>query len=489
MFVAVDRRLIFRLLVAAAAGCASICDASAQLLNQNMLFTSIQPCRVVDTRVAGGRFSAGEGRIYQVAGRASFSVYGGNPAGCPIPGELGVDIAEVQALFLNLVAVAPDAPGHLEAWPTDQNPPGTSVLNFIPGETIANGVIVPVGQGNGFVGDISVLAAASGTHLVVDVLGFFTMGGRNFNTFLGIFAGNPTQSLVTNQAGSENTAVGYEALASLAPMLSLPTANSAFGVASLGALQTGNANTAVGESALAGLSSGGANTAIGERALLLLASGSQNISVGAGAGEFYAGGESNNIVIGNGGTAGESNVIRIGSTQTAVFITGIVGASSSGGVPVLVNGSGQLGTMTSSLRFKENIADMGDTTDRLMELRPVRFNYKEGFDDGSHLVQYGLVAEEVAKIYPDLVQYDEDGKPLAVKYHFVNAMLLNEVQKQHREIAAQLALIASQKDQIQALEAAGAEQLRQAAEIQNRLERLEQEVHQLRLNPAAADRP
>src|SRR5262249_7041625 len=104
------------------------------------------------------------------------------------------------------------------------------------------------------------------------------------------------------------------------------------------------------------------------------------------------------------------------------------------------------GVGVSSARFKEDIHDMADSTSALMKLRPVRFHYKKNFDP-SGLEQYGLIAEEVAKVYPDLVLYDEKGEPLTVRYQFVNAMLLNEVQKEHREIA-------ELKSQLAALEGA-----------------------------------
>jgi trimeric autotransporter adhesin len=106
---------------------------------------------------------------------------------------------------------------------------------------------------------------------------------------------------------------------------------------------------------------------------------------------------------------------------------------------VFVNGNAQLGNSTSSRRFKDDIEDMGDASADLMELRPVIFHYKPAYDDRSHLLQYGLIAEEVAKVYPDLVQLDDQGRPQAVRYDLVNAMLLNEVQKQHRTIATQAA--------------------------------------------------
>src|SRR6202521_3297385 len=124
----------------------------------------------------------------------------------------------------------------------------------------------------------------------------------------------------------------------------------------------------------------------------------------------------------------------------ATFVAGISGKTSASGVAVLVNSSGQLGTSTSSRRFKDDIADMAGESDLLMKLRPVSFYYKPELDP-THTRQYGLVAEEVAQVSPQLVVFDEDGVPQTVRYHFVNAMLLNEVQKQRSTIARQQAEI------------------------------------------------
>lgn len=155
------------------------------------------------------------------------------------------------------------------------------------------------------------------------------------------------------------------------------------------------------------------------------------------------------------GVAGESYVTRIGNqgTQTSTYIAGIYGATASGGTAVYVNSAGQLGTATSSRRFKEDIQDMADATDGLMKLRPATFHYKKEYDDGSHLLQYGLVAEEVAEVYPGLVNYGRDGKVNTVYYQFVNAMLLNEVQKQHRKMEAQETEITALKSRLAAIEA------------------------------------
>jgi hypothetical protein len=161
--------------------------------------------------------------------------------------------------------------------------------------------------------------------------------------------------------------------------------------------------------------------------------------------------------------AKESAIIRIGTkgTHRATYIAGIDGVTSSKGVAVYINANGQLGTLTSSQRFKKDIHDMGRVTDKLMRLRPVLFRYKEAAEDGTHPVQYGLIAEEVAKVYPELVQYDKEGKPYTIYYHLLTPMLLNELQKEHRQNvamrAAQKAAQAETASLKAALHAQGAE--------------------------------
>ena len=182
-------------------------------------------------------------------------------------------------------------------------------------------------------------------------------------------------------------------------------------------------------------------------------SGDNNTAIGLGAGGMLTTGN-DNIYVSNVGEVEESNTIRIGSgeIQTDTFIAGISGATSAGGVPVLVNGEGQLGTMTSSRRFKQDVRDMGEASSALARLRPVTFRYKSEYDDGTGLRQYGLVAEEVAEVYPELVQYSKTEEPLAVRYHLVNAMLLNEVQKQQRTIEQQQEAIADLTTRLARLE-------------------------------------
>jgi len=205
------------------------------------------------------------------------------------------------------------------------------------------------------------------------------------------------------------------------------------------------------------------NTAVGVGALGANTTGAANIAIGASAGVNVTSGNSN-IHIGSLGVSGDSAVIRIGiqGTQTGgTFIAGISGATSASGVAVLVNSSGQLGTTTSSRRFKDDIADLGGESDLLMKLRPVAFYYKPEYDD-TRTRQYGLVAEEVAQVAPQLVVFDKDGAPQTVRYHFVNAMLLNEVQKQRQLVEQQEKTNEEQKKTI----------ARQQAEIEDLAARL-----------------
>ena len=159
----------------------------------------------------------------------------------------------------------------------------------------------------------------------------------------------------------------------------------------------------------------GSNTGVGENALTDLTTGTNNTALGTAAGKFLTTGD-HNIDIGNAGVAAESSTIRIGTagTHTRTFIAGIHGATVSGGISVLIKSDGQLGTVSSSKRFKKEIHDMADAMRDLMKLRPVLFIYK---NDSSNTPQYGLIAEEVAEVYPELVVHSADGQIETVRYH------------------------------------------------------------------------
>ena len=268
------------------------------------------------------------------------------------------------------------------------------------------------------------------------------------NTATGAFA------LFNNTTASNNTANGYEAL--------LPNttggANTAAGAFALQFNTSGFNNTANGLEALRSNTTGFDNTANGVNALFNNTTGGSNVALGNNAGMNLTTG-SNNIDIGNVGMAGESKHIRIGTsgTQTKTFVAGISGVTVPGGVGVIVGTNGQLGTVVSSERFKDSIKPMDKASEAILALKPVTFRYKKELDpDG--IPQFGLVAEEVEKVNPDLVARDERRRPYTVRYEAVNAMLLNEFLKEHRKveeqdhkIQKQEATIAKQQKQIEAL--------------------------------------
>jgi hypothetical protein len=200
-------------------------------------------------------------------------------------------------------------------------------------------------------------------------------------------------------------------------------------------------NTAIGARALANDTTGNFNTAIGDAALISNTTGGSNTALGAAAGI---------------GVNTASNVICIGAvganTDNSCFIANIFGATSSGGAAVFINSSGQLGTTTSSSRFKDEIKPMEQASEALLALKPVTFRYKKEIDP-ARTSQFGLVGEEVEKVNPQLVVRDKEGKPYSVRYDQVNAMLLNEFLKEHRKVEDLEANTVRQQKQIEALTA------------------------------------
>ena len=254
-------------------------------------------------------------------------------------------------------------------------------------------------------------------------------------------------TLQANTTGNDNTAAGNDALLSNTN----GTFNSAFGSGALYSNSSGNDNVAIGDSSLNNNMTGNDNVGVGPSALYSDTSGNNNIAVGYEAGfNITTGGY--NIDIGNNGVSDDTNVIRIGTSQASTYIGGIYGVTSGSGLAVYINSNGQLGTTTSSRRFKEDIQDIGDESDELMQLRPVSFFYKREYDsDPQRVRQYGLIAEEVDQIDPNLVVHETNGAPFTVRYNLVNALLLNEVQKQHKTILAQATDIQLLKEQNDAL--------------------------------------
>jgi trimeric autotransporter adhesin len=259
-----------------------------------------------------------------------------------------------------------------------------------------------------------------------------------FNTALG------NGALFSNTMGFENVATGAGAL------LKNTTGfhNTATGIAALFNTTIGNHDTANGDFALVSNTEGNFNTADGAHALVTNTIGNLNIALGFSAGESLTTG-SNNIDIANGGVAAESNTIRIGnqvafsdlegvmhSAHAKTFIAGIFGTMITGS-QVGVTSDGQLGVLaTSSQRFKDDINPMDRASEAILALKPVTFRYKKELDP-NRVPQFGLVAEEVEKVNPDLVTRDAKGKLYTVRYEAVNAMLLNEFLKEHRTVQGQ----------------------------------------------------
>jgi hypothetical protein len=271
-------------------------------------------------------------------------------------------------------------------------------------------------------------------------------------------------ALYNNTSGTGNSAFGIYALFSNVD----GEANTAAGYKSLYSNQYGAQNTALGIDALYQLIDGSSNTAIG-RSALQNATGTGNIALGANAGNAVAGGDWN-IEIGSAGYSGDKETIRLGTpgTQTATFIAGINNSKVTGAA-VYVTSTGQLGVLASSERYKTSIEPMGATTEKLARLRPVTFHLKT---DPEGAVQYGLIAEEVEHVYPELVIRGADGRIEGVRYDELAPMLLNELQQQRRATAAMAAQIASQNATIAQLShdhAQVAAQARALREMQRQL--------------------
>jgi len=331
------------------------------------------------------------------------------------------------AILQQARGVSPDPDG---AYPNGNTAEGSGALF-----SLTNGAL------NTALGLQTLYADTSGTYnTAVGTRARFHNGAAIANTATGVYA------LFYNVTGNYNTASGYEALTNN----SSGTRNAAtgafalfhhrsgnyenaFGAYALFNDTTGTTNNAFGESALELNTTGRDNTAMGDDALHDNTTGGANIALGTQAGRFLTTGNWN-IDIGNTGVAGESSTVRIGGPyQTRVFIAGIRGVrtGNANAVPVLIDSAGQLGTASSSRRFKKDIRPMDKSSEAILALHPVTFEYKS---DYSGTRQFGLIAEDVAEVDPNLVVRDEQGEIYTVRYEAVNAMLLNEFLKEHQKV-------------------------------------------------------
>jgi hypothetical protein len=279
----------------------------------------------------------------------------------------------------------------------------------------------------------------------------------NPNTANGAFA------LFSNTEGTFNTATGDRVLFSN----TAGNNNVGNGATALSNNTVGSDNTADGAFALVNNVTGNFNTADGTNALVHNTTGNNNIAVGFSAGDNLTTGD-NNIDIGAEGVADESNTIRIGTNQRGTFIAGIRGATTANanGISVLIDSAGQLGTLSSSRRFKKDIKPMDKSSEAILALKPVTFHYK---NDKTGAPQFGLIAEEAAEVNPDLVVRDDHREIYTVRYEAVNAMLLNEFLKQHRKAQEQEASLEQLKSTVAKQEAIIVQQQKEMGALMDEL--------------------
>jgi Chaperone of endosialidase len=307
-----------------------------------------------------------------------------------------------------------------------------------------------------------------------------TVGANNTATAVGALQNNTTgdrntangyNALFSNTTGLFNTATGANALDNN----TIGGNNTATGFNAISANTTGNFNAAFGSASLGQSTTGSGNTAVGYAALYYFISGRQNTALG-----YFAG---SNVTTAN-------DVICIGSTganvNSSTWIGNIYGVSPQSGptAPVIVSAGGQLGTVASSERFKKDVAPMDKTSEAILSLRPVTFHYKT---DTEGAPQFGLIAEEVAKVNPELVLPDKEGKPYTVRYDAVNAMLLNEFLKEHRKNAEQGATITALRANDAKQEATIAQQQKQIEAISMALQKVSAQFEVSRYAPQVAE--
>ncbi len=463
-------------LAAAAAG--RDAPATPTLVTPPMPFVGITPCRIVDTRDSS-----------MPAGYGPPSLAAGVPRSFTLAGRCGIP-AGAAAVSLNVTVVGPQGTGYVLLYPQGGSQPGVSTLNYGANQTVANAAVVPLGVGGG----ITVAAALVATDLVIDTNGYFGASALDAsNVFLGEGAGN------TSTAGTELTGVGLNALSSN----SSAAGNTAAGEHALLSATSGPWNTAVGVESLAFLQDGDDNVAFGVDALAVNVSGTFDVAVGVGAlvsspggnnvaiGKFALSGisgfENNNAAFGNSagsslssdggnlyvaspGVSDDSLTIRVGSVlQTRAYIAGIRGAVLGGALLVEIDPAGQLGIVSSSARYKQDVRTMGAASDALSRLRPVSFHYK----DQPERFSYGLIAEEVERVLPELVVCDAAGEAASVQYQEIPAMLVNELEKQRWRLGAERERLDERREAIERQERALDRRETQIRELEARIVGLE----------------
>jgi hypothetical protein len=346
-----------------------------------------------------------------------------------------------------------------------------------PGANTAEGqsalLSLTTGTYNTAVGILSLKSDTTGSYNTAVGAGTLVLNTGDQNTAIGFGAllsnttgfkntANGAFALFSNTIGIQNTASGYSALFSN----TTGGSNTANGIVALVSNTTGGLNTATGLAALASNTTGSDNTANGEGSLQNNTAGASNTALGNFAGSNVT--TANNVICIGANVAGNN-------VDNSCYIGNIFGATSSNGIGVLVNSNGRLGTTTSSRRFKEGIKPMNQASEALFSLKPVTFRYKKEIDPAG-TSQFGLVAEDVEKVSPDLVVRDKERKPYSVRYDLVNAMLLNEFLKEHKIVEELKSTVQKQEaviaEQQQSLESKLAEQEKRVEALTSGLQRV-----------------
>jgi hypothetical protein len=460
--------------------------AQAQVLSPNLLFTSVQPCRIFDTRVGSGGtgpIAANSERTFNVVGNTSsdFTSQGGHAGGCGIPGffvqQAGPSIPQAQAVVVNLVAVNPQGAGDLRAWATDQPRPLASVLNYaaVAGLNLANAIIVPVRQDQQGA-DVTLRADVAGTEVVADVVGYLSNNVKTSVALgLGSLAADTTgtyntalgpSALNKNTAGSFNTAAGSTALQNNTS----GTFDTGIGTGAFFDLDGAGDNLAVGHDAMHNHFNGGnGNVAVGAEALKADQTGAGNVAIGFQAGSTQN--DSNKLYIG-GASASPPLIYGDFSAATVSIVTGN-GAPTApaaslevhGGMIVDSLGSGQVCSSASGVlsncspsdaRLKRQVVDLGREVDiyrTLAGLRGVAFSWDTAQPRARQLGpqrEIGLVAQEVERVLPQIVSTHPDGYK-SVDYAKLSAFLVEVVKSEQSDIDCHQGALDRQQQGIEAV--------------------------------------
>lgn len=414
----------------------AVFTGSGSTMTQSFNYLSLPSTTATDgqIRINNSRFLHGYGSLNTFVGNntGNFTLTGGNNVGIGASALTSVT-SGAQNTIIGVAA------GDAITSTSDNTAVGYAAMS----------ALTTVGVRNVAIGHSSMASATDGDDNVA--IGWNSMAsnqGGDQSVAIG------SQSLDAQTTGTRNTAVGFASLTTLSTSVD----NIGVGYSSLAAVSTGNGcnvgigssagqsitigdyNTAIGHQVLSSLNTGTQNCAMGRLGLSNVTTGANNIGIGEQVGSAYTTSESSNILFNSAGVIGESNRLRIGlSTGTgtkqlnASFIHGIRGITTgvNDAIAVLIDSAGQLGTVSSSIRYKENVVDMGEVSSPVLNLRPVTFDF---IGKPSHKKQVGLIAEEVEQIMPSLVAYNSEGEVESVKYHDLSVLLLNELQKLNKRI-------------------------------------------------------